>query len=328
MPLPLAAVQIAAGSHHTVILLSSGQVYTCGDYQVGGLALSVLSSSFSLALLAVIALFIIGIIGCYRPLHHWHYWLLSSSSSLALLAVISLFIIGIIGCYLPLHHWHYWLLLSSLSLALLAVIVLSSLTLSAVIIFILICPLSFCYAVSLLTFNAMPVIFLCTVNFFVCKLWWKSVMSIFFCNVIMVSFMVSLLCVYAKRTGWKVRPWPKTVILKIKLIQMIHRHWPYLQLSSSSLALPAVIVFIIGLTCSYHLHHWPYLQLSSSSLALPAVIIFIIGLICSYRLLRHWPYQQLLSSLSLALSAFIVLIICLISSYRLHYQWPYQHLWS
>lgn len=34
VPLPLAAVQIAAGSHHTVILLTSGQVYTCGDYQV------------------------------------------------------------------------------------------------------------------------------------------------------------------------------------------------------------------------------------------------------------------------------------------------------
>ena len=42
-------------------------------------------------------------------------------------------------------------------------------------------------------------------------------MLIFFCNVIMVS----LLYVHAKRTGWKIRPWPETVILKIKMIQMI-----------------------------------------------------------------------------------------------------------
>ena len=34
----------------------------------------------------------------------------------------------------------------------------------------------------------------------------------FFCNVIMVS----LLYVHAKKNGWKIRPWPKTVILKIK----------------------------------------------------------------------------------------------------------------
>ena len=37
-------------------------------------------------------------------------------------------------------------------------------------------------------------------------------MSIFFCNAIMVS----LLYVHAKRTSWKIRPWPKTVNLKIK----------------------------------------------------------------------------------------------------------------
>ena len=37
----------------------------------------------------------------------------------------------------------------------------------------------------------------------------------FFCNVIMVS----LLCVHAKRTGWKIRLRSKTVILKIKNIK-------------------------------------------------------------------------------------------------------------
>ena len=37
----------------------------------------------------------------------------------------------------------------------------------------------------------------------------------FFCNVIMVS----ILYVHAKKTGWKIRPRPKTVILKIKSIQ-------------------------------------------------------------------------------------------------------------
>ena len=42
-------------------------------------------------------------------------------------------------------------------------------------------------------------------------------MSIFFCNVIMVS----LLYVHAKRTGWKIRPRPETVIFKIKMIRMI-----------------------------------------------------------------------------------------------------------
>ena len=41
-------------------------------------------------------------------------------------------------------------------------------------------------------------------------------MLIFFCNVIMVSSLY----VHGKRTGWKIRPWPKTVILKIKMIQM------------------------------------------------------------------------------------------------------------
>ena len=50
-------------------------------------------------------------------------------------------------------------------------------------------------------------------TFCVCKLWWKSVLSIFFCN----GIMVSLLCVYAKRTGWKISPRSKTVILTIKL---------------------------------------------------------------------------------------------------------------
>ena len=38
-------------------------------------------------------------------------------------------------------------------------------------------------------------------------------MSIFFCNVITVS----ILYVHAKRTSWKIRPRPKTVVLKIKL---------------------------------------------------------------------------------------------------------------
>ena len=32
--------------------------------------------------------------------------------------------------------------------------------------------------------------------------------------------MVSLLYVHAKRTGWKIRTWRKTVIIKIKMIQM------------------------------------------------------------------------------------------------------------
>ena len=49
-------------------------------------------------------------------------------------------------------------------------------------------------------------------TFCVCKLWWKSVISIF--SVIVI--MVSLLYVHAKRTGLKIRPRPKTIILKIR----------------------------------------------------------------------------------------------------------------
>ena len=37
-------------------------------------------------------------------------------------------------------------------------------------------------------------------------------MLIFICNVIMVSILYA----HAKRTGWKIRPRPKTVIPKIK----------------------------------------------------------------------------------------------------------------
>ena len=37
-------------------------------------------------------------------------------------------------------------------------------------------------------------------------------MPVFFCNVIMVS----ILYVHAKRTGWNIRPRPKTDMLKIK----------------------------------------------------------------------------------------------------------------
>ena len=40
----------------------------------------------------------------------------------------------------------------------------------------------------------------------------KSVIPIFFCNVIMVS----VLYVRAKRTGWKIRPRPETAILTKK----------------------------------------------------------------------------------------------------------------
>lgn len=32
--LPHPAVQVAAGSHHTVVLLNNGQVYTFGNHQV------------------------------------------------------------------------------------------------------------------------------------------------------------------------------------------------------------------------------------------------------------------------------------------------------
>ena len=38
--------------------------------------------------------------------------------------------------------------------------------------------------------------------------------------------MVSLLFVHAKRIGWKIRPRPKIVILKIKIIQMTRPPWP------------------------------------------------------------------------------------------------------
>ena len=41
----------------------------------------------------------------------------------------------------------------------------------------------------------------------------KSVMSMF-CNVIMLLLLYVHVCV--TRTGWKTRPWPKTVILSIK----------------------------------------------------------------------------------------------------------------
>lgn len=34
--LPSQAVQVAAGSNHTVILLANGQVLTCGNFQVKG----------------------------------------------------------------------------------------------------------------------------------------------------------------------------------------------------------------------------------------------------------------------------------------------------
>ena len=37
----------------------------------------------------------------------------------------------------------------------------------------------------------------------------------FFCNAIVVS----LLYIHANRTAWKIRSWPKSVILKIKMIQ-------------------------------------------------------------------------------------------------------------
>ena len=47
-------------------------------------------------------------------------------------------------------------------------------------------------------------------------------MSIFFCNIILVS----LLYVHVKRTGGKIRPRPKTVILKMKTIQKIQRITP------------------------------------------------------------------------------------------------------
>ena len=36
------------------------------------------------------------------------------------------------------------------------------------------------------------------------------------------AIMVSLLYVHAKRTGRKIRPWPKPVILKIKMIQILN----------------------------------------------------------------------------------------------------------
>lgn len=35
VPLPSLAQQVAAGSHHTVILLANGQVLTCGNFKVG-----------------------------------------------------------------------------------------------------------------------------------------------------------------------------------------------------------------------------------------------------------------------------------------------------
>ena len=43
----------------------------------------------------------------------------------------------------------------------------------------------------------------------------KSVLSIMFCNVIMVSLLYLHVCVQGRlaRTGWKIRPWLKTVIL-------------------------------------------------------------------------------------------------------------------
>ena len=34
VPLPGLAVQVAAGSHHTVVLLANGQVFTFGNFQV------------------------------------------------------------------------------------------------------------------------------------------------------------------------------------------------------------------------------------------------------------------------------------------------------
>lgn len=34
VPLPLPATMVAAGSHHSAFLLTSGQVFTCGDHQV------------------------------------------------------------------------------------------------------------------------------------------------------------------------------------------------------------------------------------------------------------------------------------------------------
>jgi hypothetical protein len=34
--LPMGATQVAAGGHHTVVLLSNGQVYTFGNHKVKG----------------------------------------------------------------------------------------------------------------------------------------------------------------------------------------------------------------------------------------------------------------------------------------------------
>ena len=48
-------------------------------------------------------------------------------------------------------------------------------------------------------------------------------MSIFFCNIIMVP----LLCVHAKGTGWKIRPRPKTGIIKIKFKKRLKKNGQY-----------------------------------------------------------------------------------------------------
>ena len=52
--------------------------------------------------------------------------------------------------------------------------------------------------------------------------------------------MVSLLYVHARRTGWKIRPRPKTVILKIKMIQTIQNDSFDLNPDSSKLRSPTL----------------------------------------------------------------------------------------
>ena len=72
---------------------------------------------------------------------------------------------------------------------------------------------------SVLSFNATSIMFDCTVSFFVCQLWRKIECKFFICNIIMVS----LLYAHVMRTVWKIRPQPKTAILKRKKIQKIQR---------------------------------------------------------------------------------------------------------
>ena len=65
-------------------------------------------------------------------------------------------------------------------------------------------------------------------------------MSIFFCNVTMVS----ILYVHAKTTGWNIRPWPKTVILKIKINSIFSPPPPSFSLSLSLYVLVCLYICV------------------------------------------------------------------------------------